>query len=201
MVAALWDTRRHELDGGRVYRVRVLHQGQPASYAEAVEGWRRDPAFRAFLNRTLAEAPYGAFLWETPPITSHTLSRLFEFVLVDCPQLARLAPEPDAFVTHFKTAGPGKAATVFPNLGGDAILIAPTPQAPLDAYGHLAAFVRFAPVGQRDEFWRIVGEAIGGHLGDRPLWLSTNGLGVTWLHVRLDRRPKYYTFEPYRASD
>ncbi len=29
--------------------------------------------------------------------------------------------------------------------------------------------------------------------------VSTNGLGVAWLHVRLDTRPKYYTFQPYRT--
>lgn len=31
-----------------------------------------------------------------------------------------------------------------------------------------------------------------------PLWVSTSGLGVSWLHVRLDSRPKYYTYAPYK---
>ena len=26
----------------------------------------------------------------------------------------------------------------------------------------------------------------------RPVWLSTEGSGVPWLHVRMDSRPKYY---------
>ena len=34
--------------------------------------------------------------------------------------------------------------------------------------------------------------------GDR-LWISTAGLGVTWVHVRIDSRPKYYTHAPYRV--
>lgn len=33
---------------------------------------------------------------------------------------------------------------------------------------------------------------------DYPIWLSTSGLGVYWLHMRLDRRPKYYTYEPFK---
>jgi len=33
----------------------------------------------------------------------------------------------------------------------------------------------------------------------RRTWLSTSGLGVGWLHVRLDSRPKYYTYEPYKS--
>ena len=32
-----------------------------------------------------------------------------------------------------------------------------------------------------------------------PVWLSTNGDGVSWLHVRTDERPKYYTHGPYRT--
>ena len=36
----------------------------------------------------MAEAPYDAFLWETPPITKATAKRGFEFVLVDSPDLA-----------------------------------------------------------------------------------------------------------------
>ena len=31
-----------------------------------------------------------------------------------------------------------------------------------------------------------------------PVWVSTAGAGVSWLHVRLDDRPKYYGYQPYR---
>jgi len=31
-----------------------------------------------------------------------------------------------------------------------------------------------------------------------PRWLSTSGLGVSYLHVRIDKRPKYYSFDEYR---
>ena len=72
--------------------------------------------------------------------------------------------------------------------------------APLDActdYAHLATIVRSAPVSQQCAFWRAVGETVRGSLSDQTLWLSTSGLGVYWLHVRLDSRPKYYTFQAY----
>jgi hypothetical protein len=35
-------------------------------------------------------------------------------------------------------------------------------------------------------------------LGTAPVWVSTAGMGVSWLHVRLDNRPKYYGYKPYR---
>jgi len=47
---------------------------------------------------------------------------------------------------------------------------------------------------------RSTARAITARLSDRPLWVSTSGLGVAWLHVRLDARPKYYQYTPYREQ-
>ena len=30
--------------------------------------------------------------------------------------------------------------------------------------------------------------------------MSTSGMGVSWLHIRLDFRPKYYNWKPYTCS-
>ncbi|MFY0533025.1 DUF6940 family protein [Nannocystis pusilla] len=45
------------------------------------------------------------------------------------------------------------------------------------------------------------GRGAGGGVGRSSawVWLSTSGSAVPWLHVRLDARPKYYVFGPYRA--
>ena len=131
--------------------------------------------------------------WEVRPAA--TVTRPFECVLLNAPELDR-PPDPGAFVEHF-----GKAevdVAVFPNLGGDAILVVPGPVGGASAYGHLATFVRHAPAPQRDALWQAVGEAMARRVGVRPVWLSTAGAGVPWLHVRLDDRPKYYVFGPYR---
>ena len=99
----------------------------------------------------------------------------------------------------------GAEVAGFWNLGGDAFLVAPCPRAPPGAYphayAHLAAFARTAPADQQQAFWRAVGAAVAENLAERPLWVSTNGLGVAWLHVRLDEWPKYYTYEPYRGVE
>ena len=68
------------------------------------------------------------------------------------------------------------------------------------AYGHLAAFVREAPREQVHALWARVGELVLERVSNVPLWLSTAGGGVAWLHVRLDSRPKYYTHAPYRRA-
>ena len=33
-----------------------------------------------------------------------------------------------------------------------------------------------------------------------PIWFSTSGSGVAWLHFRLDSRPKYYTYKPFKIE-
>ena len=78
------------------------------------------------------------------------------------------------------------------------MLVVPCPVGPHSAYGHVAAVVRSAPEEQKHALWACVGRAMGRRVGKAPVWLSTAGAGVSWLHVRLDDRPKYYGHAPYR---
>lgn len=195
----MWASQIDDLDRGRLRRVTILRDGHQASYGEVLTGWRSDAGFRSFFIRTLADAPHDAYLWETPPVAKAGLGRGFEFVLVDCPALTAMRPDPHSFAAHFDAAGGEAEVASFANLGGDAFLVAPVPRAADPVYTHLAAFVRGAPATQQHAFWRTIGAQVAERLSDRPLWLSTNGLGVAWLHARLDSRPKYYTHRPYRT--
>jgi hypothetical protein len=159
---------------------------------------RADPGFRSLLIATLAAAPFPAYFWETPPLTEATSSSPWEFVLVDCAQLVDATPQPGEFAARFRALTEGASVATFGNLGGDATLVAPAPKGPLSCYAHLAAFSRAAPEAQQHELWQQVGVALGSGARTDPLWLSTSGLGVTWLHVRLDSSPKYYSYPAYR---
>ena len=77
-------------------------------------------------------------------------------------------------------------------------MVLPSPLGEDSAYSHLLAFLRTTPREQLHDFWRTIGESAIERLGDKPLWLNTAGGGVAWLHVRLDDRPKYYVYGPYR---
>lgn len=165
------------------------------NFGSMLDAWsRRADASRALIA-TLAGVPCRAFLWETPPVTRDSLDRPFEFVVTDCPELDR-TPDPAPFAEHF---GPDPASCArFENLGGDATLVAPGPVPAPRASAHLGAFCRGAPVAAQLELWCEVAVALRAGLGASPLWLSTSGLGVAWLHVRLDSTPKYYSHAPYR---
>jgi hypothetical protein len=196
---AMWDCSPQPLQGGSANRLAPRRDGLHVPYRDVLRYWREDEGFRSFSISLLANASFRAFRWETPPVTTSTLTRDFEFVLLDAPSLDR-APDTQAFAGQIRSAGTDRSAIAFPNLGNDAVLVVPCPAGPAPAYVHLAAFVRQAPKAQVHDLWRVVGEAMEARLGTDPIWLSTAGMGVSWLHVRLDSRPKYYGFTPYREA-
>lgn len=193
----MWTSRILE-DARLTRRVALEREGVVASYRDVLDAWQSDPEFCAWFGDELAASKFSAFRWETPPITERTAHRPFEYVLLNEPGLARPARQAD-FAEHFR-ADPVSEVLAFDNLGGDAIMIVPRPLVADDAYVHLAAFVRHAPPSQRTRLWMQVGRSMAERLSDAPVWLSTAGAGVPWLHVRLDDRPKYYGFADYRPD-
>src|SRR5918996_3019468 len=123
----MWGTRVDVLSEGNVRRVAVLRDGAAVSYAEVVEQWRASRPFRTFFAALLAEPPYQAYFWETPPVSCATAAQAFEFVLVDSARLAAMAPEPGAFADRF---APGQAVSDLSNPPGRGLLVAPTPPTP-----------------------------------------------------------------------
>lgn len=90
----------------------------------------------------------------------------------------------------------------------------PSEQTAVD-FSHLAKFIQNADLKLIHTLWRRVASEVLQILSDdnnsnssnanhhhqnenRKLWISTSGLGVSWLHVRLDNRPKYYNWEEYK---
>lgn len=195
----MYHASQESLDGGRVIRFELGAGEARLKYADVLELWRSSDEFRTFFLTILGDSPFSAFRWETPSVTSATQDRLFEFVLVDSPGLAS-APEREAFAEHFDSNSQQEGVVCFDNLRGDAGLVVPSPQADDSSYVHLASFVRQAPLSQQHALWQAVGRAVTKRLSHRPLWLSTAGGGVAWLHVRLDSRPKYYSYGPYRTA-
>jgi hypothetical protein len=170
-------------DGSRRFSPR--REGAPVAYADVLRLWQQDESFRSFFIALLRDSELSSFRWETPPVTKATIDRDFEFVLLDAPGLDRRV-DAKAFAEHFRSIVSDDGVVTFPNLGND-------------AYGHLASFIRKAPDTQKHALWRAVGAAMEARVSKKPLWLSTAGMGVSWLHVRLDSRPKYYGFDEYRT--
>lgn len=186
------------IEAGRVHRVKILRNDACLSYADVIDGWENSAEFRELYVSLFADAPFDALFWESPAVTRSSVDQPYEFVLIESPHLSAAASDPSAFASAFGAAASGEQVAVFQNIGKDALLVAPTPYARPHVYAHLAAFARGAPKAQQHELFRMLAGAIKRTLSEQPLWVSTSGLGVYWLHVRLDSYPKYYNFEPYR---
>ena len=179
-----------------VLRGRLFGGQQPVGYATVLDLWSESAEFRTFFNQALADIPLASFRWETPPLRRSSIQRPFEFVVWDSPELLTAA-DPTPFAAQLAAAGERDVVT-FPNLGGDATLVTPCPGGEPSAYAHLAVLVRSAPPSQLDRVWQTLGEAMRIRVHESPIWLSTAGAGVAWVHFRIDTRPKYYRFESYR---
>lgn len=181
---------------GRGRRFRLRLDGAPLNFADALAGLREDAGWRSALTALIASSEFTALRWETPPVTAATLTRDFEFVLIDDP-LLDMAAEPEVFGPYFDADATGRSVLAIPNLGRTAMMVVPRGLGPAAHYGHLAAFLRRGPPAQVHALWQCVAETALARLGPAPLWISTAGGGVTWLHVRIEGEPKYYGYRPY----
>jgi hypothetical protein len=196
------------LGGSRFIRYEAIERlKNGATKTVTVHRWAeliaKDGSLSDGLTQVLRGAPFLAFYFETKGVTATSApTNSFEFVLVDAPRLASFAessPDSQSFRAHFAKC-PLTTCCTFPNLGGDAMLVAPiqrNPTVPLVTYSHLAKFVREAPTAQAQDLWQLTANTYRERWKEQPVWLSTEGSGVAWLHMRLDSQPKYYHYKQF----
>lgn len=194
-----WSCHRAPVLSGHGVRCSVLEHGTDLGFARALDLLEDSRDFRDFVGELIVACDCAAIRWECPPVTRATLGRGFEFVLVDDP-LLDAAPEPAVFAPYFEGLPPDTLVTAVPNLGRTARLVVPRAGADLAAGVHLKAFLLGAPRAQVDQLWRCVVQTVRQDLSNRPLWLSTAGGGVNWLHVRIEGEPKFYVHRPYATG-
>jgi len=123
--------------------------------------------------------------------------------MINAQGLANATVDIETFASHLDHLEGQLVATDFDNLGGSSRLVVPAMACGNAAmYTHIAAFFRQAPPQQCDMQWRILGQAIASRAlahPMEPIWVNTEGSGVHWLHMRLDPKPKYYHYAPYRV--
>jgi hypothetical protein len=175
---------------------RVTKDGTPLRWAAFAEALRSTVDLRRVLIDSLANAEHAAYFFECAPWLAG-LDPAVEWVLVPTRAFDVSTPDPSSFRELLSGA---TRVTTFANLRGDATLVVPIEDADRAVYGHLASFVRGAPREQVDALLVAVGAALQSvrARSKDTLWLSTAGLGVDWLHVRIDSRPKYYRHGPYK---
>jgi hypothetical protein len=194
MISSMWTVHRDYPEPAKTLRLQFYTGNKCLSYAEFLSALAEEATFRELIQEEMRAAPFVAFRWETPPLTATTIDQPFACLLHDSPDLDVRA-DPIDFDAYFQ---PDMEVVSFENLGADALLIVPCPISKSANYSHIGAFHRSATHSQQHVFWIAVAQAVLKRIGSQPLWLSTAGGGVDWLHMRLDERPKYYRHLPWR---
>lgn len=194
-------------DSSEAIRFSLVDSKQPdtaVSYLEFLTHLKEDQSFRTQLSTTINQEKLDGFYWECIPVSSATLSATaFEFVLI--PTSFHATANPSDFLDKFSQLGnQSKKIINFKNKNRDADLVVPTPpekNVGQQHYLHLASFLREATKEQQDQLWHDVAATLEHCLKeaeDQPIWMSTHGKGADWLHIRLDKKPKYYHFKEFK---
>ncbi len=146
-----------------------------------------------------------AVFFECNPVNLEGLKNtIFQCSITRSTELERKRnPNKKTFSKYFSNPK-GKYTTYFDNLSGDATLVVPLPTVNVknkSAFIHLANYLRDAPKPAVNEIWEIVAKQMFERLTtfDKPIWLSTSGLGVPWLHFRISDKPTYYRTKEFKT--
>jgi len=192
----MWSFKSTSLEGA-VQKIALYNGETQLTYMDVIPLWQESVEFRNFYFSVLKDTPFAAFFWENPPITTSTLKQPYEFVLIESLQLAQVTADSSPFQDRFNPTPSDETVITFGNLDRDAELIVPCPIAPHSLYTHFASFIQYAPESQKHDLFIALAKVLKEQLTDKPIWVSTSGLGVYWLHIRLDVKPKYYSYQPY----
>ncbi len=169
------------------------------SFEEVFRMWRDDDAFTLAYVAFLNSLKFNAFYWEHPPLRITDLARPYECLVIESSTLDRLGVNEKAFSNYIHSIS---EVTDFENLGGDAHLVVPCKKSEEQIYNHFSKFLNGGDRKQIIAFFSRIGELIEGEIENRSqVWLNTAGMGVIWLHVRMDAYPKYYKTMEYKDSD
>ena len=130
-----------------------------------------------------------SFFWETKPITN--LNDDYKEIFIENSILSKLKQNYSSFEEHIKKSK-NKYVTSFYNLSKTSLLIIPIPKINKN-FATLKDFTDNASITQKKEFWKYVSKKIKEFSSKNDkIYVSTHGLGVSYLHIRLDTIPKYY---------
>jgi len=180
-------------------RFRLKKGDQNLSFEEVFKLWKSNSAFVNFYTDELIKLDYKAFYWEHPAIKKEFLEKRYECILQRSKPLEHLPSNESAFKEHIHSVD---QVVDFMNLGKNARLVVPTKRTDKEIYNHLGKFMRLAENEQVIEVFKRIGTTMFEEIEkEKLIWLNTAGLGVIWLHIRMDTRPKYYKTKKYKEPD
>jgi len=157
-------------------------------------------AFVNIIKEAILSTNFKAVFFNCPPVTRDDLNNVFEVAILNAPDLYDINTDVNTFGDKFK----GKTmVTAFANLSGDSLMVCPIPleDQKHEIYSSLGPFLRSAPIDQQTAFWALIGNELFTLISKRRVWLNTAGGAISFLHMRLDSKPKYYKYRKFMNRD
>jgi hypothetical protein len=131
------------------------------------------------------------FFYQTS-ICDKNLSNEYKEIFITSDKLESITKQDFKPFTEYFSKTKNKYVISFLNLSKTSLLIVPIPREK-KIFTTLKDFIDNASKKQQIEFWKHVADCIQKMLTivDK-VYVNTHGLGVYYLHVRIDIKPKYY---------
>jgi len=176
---------------------------------------QNDDEFVNVLSATIAgydPTTLPGLFFESKPIYKQTLDEEYEFVLISTDKFLGKRQNNKTFKKYWDSydyqGTSRKYSRIFPSLSKRSTMITPVPRKEdgeyLNYYSNLQDFLIHGLTYDIRAFWNTWGKGLEDWYikiqdGDVPkVCVNTAGLGVYFLHGRLDPKPKYYKFVEYR---
>ncbi len=178
-------------------RCQFTRNGSKLSFNEIFHLWQSTEHIEHYLSG-IKNLGFDQFYWEHPALTEEIVHLPYECMLVKTDHFNHRTVDTTSFSAYLQR---DESVAVFDNLGRNARLVVPTLKSHEENYKHFGAFLNFAPTIQISDLFNAVACSILEELHKgKTIWLSTAGLGVIWLHIRLDTVPKYYKTKTYKDA-
>jgi hypothetical protein len=183
----------------------ISEKSYKVTFKDVINLWIHSKKFRKTFSKLLADVPFKAYMWKCVSLDS--VNKHFEFNVSNSKKLARISTKAGPYRKYFKDhkANTGSVISFISN-SNDTFLVVPYGPRDSKKYKDLASFMRKGTDDQIDKLWKTFGKQVhriyntkypifNNNDKNRPLWLNTHGLGVYWLHLRIDIEPKNYVYD------
>lgn len=172
--------------------------GTNLTFKQVFEVMENDPlTFHNYLKDEVLKTGYKAVYLEFPKLNTKNLNNKFECVILEAIELINSNPNPQAFGISCSDL-----VICTRNKSKDAELIIPNLNSS-NNYAHLFLFLDPENCQPPENnlyyyFWKSAAIVIKEQINcNKNIWISTSGLGIPWLHLRISEIPKYYRFQKY----
>ena len=129
------------------------------------------------------------FMWNTSVIKNNGNSNFKESFKInkDLPEKQNYK-EFESYINN----STNKYVTSFLNLNKDTLLVIPIPKK-YKNFATLKDFCDNSSITQKKYFWKEVSKLVKKFMkNEKYIWISTHGLGIPYMHIRISNKPKYY---------